>query len=157
MKKSILSLVFMLSGYFMVLAQSGSVIGSQIRIAEKTNGVYSGWTTDWIELSGSQRPVLQITEDTYKDGGETFYVYDIKFTFEGEVTEGIYVYDSEKSAEIRKEWNKRVVNCYVDADGDYMYVEDVSLKELAKNPDAWAKYPNSAIQFINKDMNVAFK
>lgn len=150
-------MTFILAGLFMPMAQSGTITGSQIRVAEKPNGQFTDWTTDWIELSGNDRPTLEITADMLKEGSTNYYVYYIKFTFEGEVTEGTYVYDSEKSEEIRKEWKKKVVNCYVDPDGEYIYVEDISLKELANNPDSWAKYPNSAIQFINKDMNIAFK
>ncbi len=157
MKKSLLSICFLLAGLFTVLAQTGTVVGSQIRVADKPNGKFTGWTTDWIDLSNSDRPTLEITADTLKEDGTTYYVYHIKFTYEGEVTEGTYVYDDEKSAEIRKEWNKKVVNCYVDPDGEYIYVEDISLKELAKDPNSWAKHKNSAIQFVNKDMNVAFK
>lgn len=42
-----------------------------------------------------------------------------------------------------------------------MYMTVKNMKKLEKNgrnkPYSWAKYPNSAIQFINKDMNIAFK
>lgn len=157
MKKSLLSICFILAGIFTTFAQTGTVIGTQIRIAEKPNGEFTDWTTDWINLADSDKPTLEITADTHDESGTTYSVYYIKFTFEGEVSEGTYVYDAEKSGEIRKAWNKKVVNCYVDPDGEYIYVEDTSLKALAENPNSWAKHPNSAIQFINKDMNIAFK
>ncbi|WP_304343373.1 hypothetical protein [Chryseobacterium koreense] len=157
MKKSFFTICLLLSGVMMVLAQTGTILGSQIRIAEKKAGKYVGWTTDWIELSGNDRPILEITADTLVDAGTKYFVYYIKFTYEGETTEGTYVYDSGKSEAVRKEWNKKVVNCYVDEEGDYIYVEDISLQQLAKDSNTWAKYPNSTIQFINKDMNIAFK
>lgn len=156
MKTKLLSFCFALAGLFTAMAQS-TIVGTQIRVAQKENGKYVGWTTDWIELSGDDRPTVQITEDTITDAASTHYIYYIKFTFQGETTEGTYVYDPERSTKIRKEWNKKVVNCYVDDEGDYMYVEDTSLQELAKDQNAWAKYDGSAIQFLNKDMNVAFK
>ena len=156
MKTKILLVYLVLFGLIFSYAQT-SIVGSKIRIAEKKNGVYKGWTTDWISLSESESPVMEITESKITDAKTTHYVYFIKFKFEGEVTEGTYVYDPKKSKEIRAEWNERVVNCYVDDEGDYIYVEDTSLQQLARDQNAWAKYPNSTIQFINKDMNIAIR
>lgn len=153
MKKSFLSICFLLAGFVSVVAQaSGTVIGSEIRIAEKQNGKYVGWTTDWIKLSGADRPTLEITEESAEYG-----IYSIIFTFDGDPIIGIYTYDGKKSGEVRKEWNKKVVNCYKDEEGDYIYVEGTSLQQLANDPNSWAKYPNAIIQILDKDMNVAFK
>ncbi len=152
MKKSILSICFILAGFFTAIAQTGTVVGSQIRVAEKPNGEFNGWTTDWIKLTGNDRPTLEITEESAEYG-----IYSIVFTFQDDPVIGIYTYDGNESAKRRKEWKKRVVNAYKDEEGDYIYVEDVSLQQLAKDPNSWAKYPDAAIQFVNKDMNVAFK
>lgn len=153
MKKSILTICFLLAGFISVVAQaSGTVIGTQIRVAEKQNGEFVGWTTDWIKLSGSDRPTLEITEESAEHA-----IYSIIFTFSGETVIGVYSYDGKKSAQVRKEWNEKVVNCYVDEEGDYIYVEGTSLQQLAKDPNSWAKYPNATIQILDKDMNVAFR
>lgn len=153
MKKATFLFLFVITGVITTMAQSATIVGTQIRVANKPNGQFNGWTTDWITLDGNDRPVLGITEDKV---GDTYY-YGISFTFQDETVVGLYEYDGARSAQVRREWNKRVVNCYKDKDGNYMYVEDTSLQELANNQNAWAKYQNSSIQFINADMNIAFK
>lgn len=153
MKKVIFLVLLVIAGAVTAMAQTASIVGTQIRVANKPDGNFTGWTTDWIVLAGDDRPVLGIEEDMIGDR----YFYGISFTFQGETVQGLYEYDGERSAQVRKEWNKKVVNCYRDEDGSYMYVEDTSLQELARNQNAWSKYPNSIIQFINPDMNIAFK
>lgn len=159
MKKLILSVFFCLAGCIALIAQTGSIRASQVLTGEVRNGQFVGWSGDWQTLPSSEQLVLEISEEIIDDGSEKYYLYYITFTFSDEILEGVYLYDSERSQQVRKEWNKNLVNCYVDIeDGtSYIYVEETSLQELARNPNAWAKYSNSAIQFLGDKINVAIR
>jgi hypothetical protein len=46
----------------------------------------------------------------------------------------LYVqYDPEKTAQVRENWDNEYVNCYKDANGDYLYAQDISLKSLTED------------------------
>lgn len=153
MKKFILSVLFCLAGYMTLVAQTGAIRATQIMTGEVRNGQFMGWSSGWISLPSNEQPVLEITE-IVSDGE---YYYYVTFDYKGEVVDGVYYYDGNKSRQVREEWGKRVVNCYMDEDGAYIYVEGTSLQELSRNPNAWANHSDSIIQFLGKDMNVAIK
>lgn len=123
-------------------AQSGQVTCTAYKQIFWIDGEWGDWPNHWTTYSSERRsnPILRITKI---DNGVNFriqmYIDDI-------VEADFYVqYDSDKTDQVRDDWDEPDVSCYYDSSGDYIYTENCYLSELAENPNIWSSREDSKI------------
>lgn len=110
---------------------------------QSQGGYWGNWPAQWNSFAaeGLQEPVLQISILQEDASGE---VYHIQLVMEGQIQDDIVVaYDWATTAEVRQQWGTEYVNAYVNENGDFVYTENVSLTQLAKDATAWGVHSDA--------------
>lgn len=130
-------------------AQSSQIICSSHKETYKINGIWGQWPSYWttFKSEGGSNPIVRITTISEDTDGNIYY---LKLIIDGIIEEDLFViYDSNKTAQVRKDWNDEYVNCYVDENDDYIYTQKVSLQSLARDPTEWSKMKIQCFIFGN--------
>ena len=133
MKKIFLVLLLFIGLGISVFSQTCTITCTSYKENFYHNSSWVGWSNYWTDFDYYDKPSIRITnaEDGY---------YRLKYIVDGEVIMDYFVvYDDAKTKKIRNSWNNQNVYCYIDADGDHVFTENVSLNSLTKNPDGWKK------------------
>ncbi len=127
-----LSLLLLILGAKLSFSQSIKFIGLKTIAYHPEYQEWDSWPDQWYPLSEAETFSMYISEEVIgKIYKVVLYKNGVQFT------EAAVRYDSQKSIEVRDAWSNKYVNCYKDADGDYIYTVNVSLEQLSKNADPW--------------------
>jgi hypothetical protein len=86
-------------------------------------------------------------------------VFNVVLNLNGEEISNLNVrYDGAQTEQTRFDWKDPSVYCYYDENGDYIYTQNVSLEQLAKDSEPW-KNENSQMYFLffNDNYGYAFR
>lgn len=133
MKFKILGL-FILTILFVFNAKSQKINFIQIKTIEYQTDIeeWDNWPDVWIDLDESNKFSMYIQEQV---AGKVYKV--IIYQNNEELSNMSVRFDSDKSSSIREEWDNPYVNCYYDDNDDYIYLENVSLEQLANDSSPW--------------------
>jgi len=147
MKKAIIFIsLFMFS--YSIYGQSSEIVATAYKQVFRMNNTRGEWPDHWTtyESEGRSNPVIRITKIS---GGSSGYIYRLQMYINNIVQADFYVtYDSQKSVEIRKEWNDHYVNCYKGSGGDYVFTQKVSLESISIDNSEWKYNENSQLYLM---------
>jgi len=122
---------------------------------QSQGGYWGNWPAEWnnFAAAGMEEPVLQIAAVQENADGE---VYHIQLIMNGQIEDDLYVaYDWATTSEVRQQWGTEYVNAYVDENGDFVYMENVSLTQLAQNASAWGANSNAHMYIYHPSQGYA--
>jgi len=135
-KKLLLTLALVTGFGISVYSQTSTIVCTSYKENFFHNGRWVGWTNYWEDFYNEPSVRITNADDGY---------YRLKYLVDGEVIMDYFVvYDADETKAKRKSLGNQNIYCYVDADGDYVWTENVSLSSLTQNVNLWK---NSNAQF----------
>lgn len=153
MKKVLCLLTALMAFVILANAQSSRIGLTSYQHIERVNGKWPGWPASWTNYvdEGRSDPEIQVTILNSDP-----YIYNLVYYIDGsEQANFEVVYDPERTTKMRGDWKTQYVNCYVDGDGNYIYVQGTSLDHLAKDPTSWGTNQNTKIYMWANTENFA--